>query len=531
MSGFIRQGHELEADVVEACDVCVIGSGCGGATLAASLAEQGLDVVILEAGGYYTRRDFDQREDHMLAKIDGGRGLDTSVDGSISMTYGNNVGGASVHYWADSYRTPADRLELWAREHGLQGHGLDVLTPHFERIERDLNVHLPEDRHVNRMNSLLHEGATKLGWNVARVPQARKGCVGSGHCMQGCAYDAKQSQLVTHVPRAVELGARLYADARARTLRWEGARATSLEAEGVDRATGRPSGRTIRVDAKAFAVAAGGYGTPVFLLRQGLKERLPALGEHFFCNPCPMVHALFDEEIVQWRNIPAAWGVEEWRLARFAADGAYVEGGYLLMANQLQPATLAAVLPGFGAPHRRLMLALPRLGGTIAWIDDYVRPPVGRSATAAAGGEGGRIALDGERPRVHVPLTGLNALQIRDAWRKQAALLFAVGAKELAFGDVRDTRITRADEIDAAVAAIALRPGQNLLAAPHPGGAARMGADPATSVVGFDHRVHGTDNVYVTDPSVFPTPPSVDPSLTIMAFSYVAAGSIMEAVG
>jgi choline dehydrogenase-like flavoprotein len=53
-----------------------------------------------------------------------------------------------------------------------------------------------------------------------------------------------------------------------------------------------------------------------------------------------------------------------------------------------------------------------------------------------------------------------------------------------------------------------------------------MGPDPATSVVGVDHRIHGSDNVYVADPSVLPTPPSMDPSLTIMAFSFVAADVI-----
>jgi choline dehydrogenase-like flavoprotein len=49
--------------------------------------------------------------------------------------------------------------------------------------------------------------------------------------------------------------------------------------------------------------------------------------------------------------------------------------------------------------------------------------------------------------------------------------------------------------------------------------------------VGFDHRVHGTDNLYVADPSVLPTAPSVDPSLTIMAFSFVAADAIQAALG
>jgi len=49
-------------------------------------------------------------------------------------------------------------------------------------------------------------------------------------------------------------------------------------------------------------------------------------------------------------------------------------------------------------------------------------------------------------------------------------------------------------------------------------------------VVGFDHRVHGWNNLFVADSSVFPSSSSLDPSLTIMAFSYIAADRIMEAL-
>jgi choline dehydrogenase-like flavoprotein len=511
----IRQGQEVQADVSESCDVCIIGSGCGGAALAARLAERGRSVVMLEQGGYYTRADFDQRETNMLAKVDGGRGLDTSTDLSVSLTYGNNVGGASVHYWADSYRTPPDRLRLWEETYGLQGHTEAILQPHFEQIEKDLHVHLADDTYVNRMNQLVREGAEKLGWHVARVPQARKNCVRSGYCMLGCAYDAKQSQLVTYLPRMVAAGGRLYADCRAERLVFAGPQVKTLEASVLDRATGQPSGPKVRVTARVFVVAAGGFATPEFLLRQGLKERLPALGEHFFCNPSAMVHALYDEPIIQWRNIPAAWGVEEFRLARYEGSR-YVEGGYLLMANQFHPGMLSAVLPGFGASHRELMTKLPHLGGAISWIDDV---------------EDGRLSLENGRRRVHVPITGGNGLRLRDALRKQAKLLLTTGAREVMLGDVRDTRIQRMADIDKAVDSVDLRPARNVFAAPHPGGGARMGADPKTSVVGFDHRVHGTDNLYVADPSVFPTAPSVDPSLSIMAFSFVAADTIHSTLG
>ncbi len=506
---------ELKDDVTEQCDVCVVGTGCGGATLGVRLAEAGKQVVFLERGGYYTKEDFDQREVDMMAKIDGARGLDTTDDAGVMPIYGNNVGGASVHYWADSYRTPPDRLKRWADEFGLEGHGEAELTPHFEVLEKDLNIHEPAEVYYNRMNQLLKLGAEKLGWTGAPVPQARKGCVMSGFCMQGCAYDAKQSQLVTHVARALAAGARVYADCEAWSLEWQGPKVQALTARVLDRGTGLPTGKKVRVQAKAFVLAAGGYGTPVFLLRTGLKERLPAVGEHTYCNPCPMVHALFDEDIVQYRNIPAAWGIDHFRLAT-VEGGRYVEGGYLFMANQLQPATLAAAMPGTGATHRQRMKQLKRLGGTICWIDDV---------------EEGRMRLDGERPRFHTPLGGGNGERIRDAFKKQAQLLVAVGAKQVIFGDSKDTVLTRASEIDAAVAGLDLSPGRFVMAAPHPAGGARMGKDPKTSVVAMDHRVHGTDNLYVADPSVFPTAPSVDPSLTIMGFSCLAAEQVKRAIG
>ena len=79
------------------------------------------------------------------------------------------------------------------------------LAPIFDTIERDLLVHAASS-HYNVCNHLFRRGVRRWGWHGAPVPQARKGCIGSGYCMQGCAYSTS-SMLVTYVPRAVAASA------------------------------------------------------------------------------------------------------------------------------------------------------------------------------------------------------------------------------------------------------------------------------------------------------------------------------------
>ncbi len=502
----------VSRDMREAVDVVVIGSGCGGATLANELARSGRSVLILERGGYYTaaRGDLDQRSDDMLARLDGGRGLDTSRSGHITLTYGNCVGGASVHYWADSWRIPADRCERYAAL-GVEGHGVEDLAPYYERIEHDLNIHRATPEYYNRMNVLFDEGAKRLGWHVEAVPQARKGCIKSGHCYQGCSFDAKQSQLVTHVPAALAAGAKLFADCRVDTVTTDQTgRATGVEASFIDRRTGQPSGHRLTVQARAVVLAAGGYGSAVVWLRSRLPNKSGQVGRNLYCNPVPFMHAIFPDVVEQWWNIPTATGTADFRLARF--DGRrYVEGGYLLHPNQLQPEFLAVTLPGFGIEHRRLMDVLPRLGGSVAWIDDEVP---------------GSITLDRQgRALYHYEIRGIDELKVRDAMKKEALVLLAAGATEVIVPDVVGTRIRDEREIGV-LDSIDIADGAILFAGPHPAGSLRMGPDPRTAVVKSTHEAHEVPGLFVADPSAFPLPPSVDPSLGIMAWSYVAAEAV-----
>jgi choline dehydrogenase-like flavoprotein len=176
MSGKIFEYTDYSAPFTVRADICIIGSGCGGATLAKRLADFGLDVVIVEQGGYYPASAMDQNELNMTGKISAERNFSTSADGGTTFLYGANVGGASLHYWADSYRTPADRLELWRDRYGVTGHGLDRLEPAWDEIERNLSITRAEDQYFNRMNQMVRSASENLGWKGHRIPQARDNC-------------------------------------------------------------------------------------------------------------------------------------------------------------------------------------------------------------------------------------------------------------------------------------------------------------------------------------------------------------------
>jgi choline dehydrogenase-like flavoprotein len=69
-------------------------------------------------------------------------------------------------------------------------------------------------------------------------------------------------------------------------------------------------------------------------------------------------------------------------------------------------------------------------------------------------------------------------------------------------------------------------PTSNLVA-----GGLRFGADARTSVLDRDCRVHGTENIFVTDGSFMPTGGSVTPTATIYANSFRVADKILADLG
>ena len=93
----VQTARSVTSSLTLECDVCIIGSGAGGAMLAAGLAQQGLDVIMLEAGPYKQRPDFNMNESQAFANLYQNRGLQATDDMSISLLQGSSVGGRHDH--------------------------------------------------------------------------------------------------------------------------------------------------------------------------------------------------------------------------------------------------------------------------------------------------------------------------------------------------------------------------------------------------------------------------------------------------
>jgi len=485
--------------LVERADVCVVGSGGGGAVVAAELAAAGLSVVVLEQGHHWTSRDFTQREEEMLPRLFEEGGMRQTADGGVIVLQGRNVGGSTVHNLCYAFRTPPGILAMWRDEHGLPELSDATMAESFERVERRLKVKPIREDEVNAPNRLIRRGAEALGWSGFVTRHNREGCIQAGYCILGCSYDAKQSMLVTYVPRAEAAGARLYASARAERIEPAGRGAHRVRGHAVDGA-GRAFG-PIEVEARVVVLAAGAIASPDLLLRSGLANSSGQVGRNLHLHPSVMAAGIFDEEIHPYRGIPQSYYVDE-----FIDLDRDPRRGYVLMPITGFPILSSANLPGFGRDHYRYMRDYSRTVGLLALLHD---------ASAGRVEPGGSLA----KPAIHYALEEDDARQLAEGLGHCVELLHAAGAREVLV-PYHDAPLALAPGDDLSVIVRrGVRLGAIPVASTHPQSTCRMGGDPATSVVNAFGECHDVPGLFVADMSVFPTSLGAPPQITTAALA------------
>jgi len=481
----VEDGARIADDRTVDCDVCVIGTGAGGAPLAKELAEGGMRVVMLEEGRHFTTDDFTARPREMSTILYRDAGQTVTVGNvPIILPLGKGVGGTTMINSGTCFRTPPPVLEMWSERFGLDELNADELDPYFRRVERELNVvQVPEDR-AGRNALVVKRGADALGWRGDFIWRNARGCVGSGVCSFGCPTSAKQHVGLSYVPRAWAAGATTYTECRAERIEHDGRRARGV----IARAAG---GGTVRVECAHVVVACGAIHTPVFLARQGLGGHSGELGRNLAIHPATAVRALFDEEIEMANGVPQSYFIDE-----FADDGIMLEGA-------AGPPDYAAMsFPFSGERHRELMLQFRNIGQFGLMVSDLSRGWVRERA--------GRI-------EIRYDLGPEDTATFRRGIERLCELFVAAGARaiyppvtsvaELTGGDLEPLRRAEVKAQDLVLMAF------------HPLGTARADARRDHGVVTGELRLHEMENVWVSDASVIPSSIGVNPQITIMALA------------
>jgi choline dehydrogenase-like flavoprotein len=498
----------------EEIDYLIVGVGAAGGVLLQRLARAGFRVVALEAGPFWdTERDWvsDEKGSHQLYWEDM-----RITGGSDPLTFGANnsgkgVGGGTVHWAAFTPRFHPSDFEVYTRD----GVGADWpisywdLKPYYELLELEMPVAGPAwfpwgDPHgyaygphpMGGVGNTLIKGCTSLGIPVsAGGPVAilsgsrndRPHCIYRGFCIQGCKVGAKASTLITHVPDAIRNGA----EVRDRSM------ASRIHLGKNNRVTGVSYFDEEKREhfQKARAVIVSGYAieTPRLLLNSacdgyenGLANSSDTVGRYLMAQAGNVVLGRFNELVRMYKAPPAHALTEHFYETDprrdFARGFAIQTVGPLPISFSKQ---IMAARGVWGWGMRREMMnynhwaALGLLGEILPWPDNRVTHSEERDQF------GIRI------PHISFSLHENDKKLIEFAKQKTEEVMRAAGAVEV----TQESRYA------------------------HLVGAARMGADPATSVVDKFGRTHDIANLFVCDGSILPTQGSANPGLTIQALA------------
>ena len=499
-------------DVVDT-DIAIIGSGMGGGTLAYALRDCGANVLIVEQGDFLPveRENWSFDAVHTHGRYKNSAAWCDAITGK-DFVPGNYhyVGGSTKLYGATLPRfRECDFGEIEHIDGVSPAWPISYadLEPYYGAAEHIFWVHANKDEDPTDpwrstdypFPGLAHEGAMAKLVDAARrqglhpfaAPQAldrRPGgsCVLCYTCDSfACMVDAKGDADVAAVRpalRAATKNVRLLTNAEVTRLNTDTAGRTVTAAQILHR------GRRIQVRAKRFVVACGAVNTAALLLRsqssthpRGLANTSDQVGRNYMAHVTTFFLAInprhLNEAVYQ-----KTLGINDWYTAgptnRYPLGN--VQGLGKLRGPQAKLGTPSVPLPILDEVTK-FTLDL--------FIQSEDLPLADNRVTINSTGQ---IALTRR-------VTNLAAH--KDLIKRMKSVVRKAGFP------------------------IILTRNLGVEATSHQCGTARMGHDPATSVVDADLRAHDLDNLWIADSSPFPSSAAVNPALTVAALALRLAGS------
>lgn len=503
-------------------DYLIVGSGPAGAVLGHQLSEAGFEVAIVERGSFVLPGAVDTRD---VPALKVGGGAVPTTDGGVLVRNANAVGGGSTVNvdlaFPPTLPIVEQRLRQW-RERGWIGS--DQWTPAqvetaYAWVTRTIGTRVPSPLEINANNRILWEGGKAIGLQPAlyalntwpgQPPWSDKRSAVNGLLLE--AMTREQGPL------------RVFPDLEARTILVENGRAVGISAL-VQAAWTNPSvwrdpygwglvpGSTVTLRARRIILCAGAQGSAALLLRSGLGQ--PAVGRGVILHPSIPLIGRFPT------TIDATVGTPSTVYAVDPQDPL----GVLYECMTAGPQYVALMLFGGADEVGERVRDFRALGGFGVLVIDSVDAD-------------NRILLDADgEPQVIYRLAEGDRRRFARAIGRAARAMLAAGASEVylpsiepyaGVGQGKLMAFTEAAQTEGLEERLRFRPGATVVTSAHMQSTCKMGSDPSTSVVDFQHRVRGVDNLYICDSSVFPASIGANPMQAVYTIAKLFADQLVR---
>ena len=507
--------------------VVVIGTGAGGGVLANELAQKGISVVALEAGGRYLPEDYINDEWESFGQLAWLDPRTTSGDWRVAKDFSGlpawivkAVGGTTTHWAGASIRFQPHEWKAKTTYGEVEGASLldwpidgEEMAPYYTKAEDKLGVTRTGGREglPGCNNYLVFEaGAKKLGYKEVHTGKMainsdwyddRMPCQQTGFCFQGCKWGAKWSAAYTDIPRGEATGNLEVREKAhvARILHDDSGKVTGVEYFDE-------KGDLQMQKARIVAVAGNSFESPRLLLNSasnmfpnGLANSSDQVGRNYMRHMTGSVYGVFDKPVKMWRGTTMAGIIQD--EAKHDPSRGFV-GGYELETLSLGLPFMAAFLDP-GAWGREFTTALDMYENMAGmWIVGEDMPQ-----------SDNRVTLNTEvKDQFGLPVANVhfsdhpNDVAMRNhAYKQGAAIYDAVGAT------------------------------RTFPTPPYPSthnlGTNRMSEKAEDGVVNKWGQTHDIKNLFVSDGSQFTTGAAENPTLTIVAIAIRQADHIASEMG
>jgi choline dehydrogenase-like flavoprotein len=527
----ITDARTLAEVATIAADICIVGAGPAGLTLATELAKKsGVQILLIESGGL----DLDPETQALNQGI---RADDNYVDPSTIRARGF---AGTAHLWNTPVKgtlgakyVPLDEIDFEKRDwvpHSGWPFDRQHLNPFYERAHQRCGLG-PFQYGLGDWSADPHRP-----WNMEGT-DARSGLYQLG------SVDVFRKDAQAAVRDAQNIQCLLYANVTEIEMAPPGEKVTGLKIVCLN-------GRTLKATASTFVLAAGAIENPRLLLasdsvqKGGIGNRFDCVGRYFMDHPVYYftrlrpddaklfeISGFYDLQVMRGTTILGRLGVSPEAMRRDGLLNASIVlypkiPGYrsrgIEALRQLRIAFRErAIPPQLFRKLANLIVGAPDLAAyairsaRVKTVPNHgwsnLENNAGRYATfepefylEQSPDPQNRITLANSRDRLGMRQAEIhwrwNELDARSAERTRQIVDESLAKKGIGHLDL--LKFWR------------LRP-----SAHHPAGTTRMHADERQGVVDENCRVHGTANLYVTGPSVFPTCGYANPMLTIVALA------------